>query len=157
MLLAQGLSLLFQVKRSSCDCCSSATPHLGSPVVGRLLHRQVFPVIDACLAYCGTSCGRAGGEGGCLLSGMGCLGRGGSDVLHAAPQGNACSRKARRHLSCLSRNRRVQLRVCTTQGWVTFDRSIEKVDECDALYEHPVLYEIVGRPRHRIGESFYAY
>ncbi|KAL8437167.1 hypothetical protein ACSSS7_001146 [Eimeria intestinalis] len=40
--------------------------------------------------------------------------------------------------------RSMQLRVCTAQGWVTFDRSIEKVDECDIVYEQPVPYEIVA-------------
>ncbi|KAL8434252.1 hypothetical protein Efla_002017 [Eimeria flavescens] len=122
----------------------SASPHLASPVVGRLLHRQVFPVIDACLACCSWSCSLFEGEGDCLISGMGCLGQGSTDVLHAVARSHLCSRKSRKRLGCLSRTRSMQLRVCTPQGWVTFDKSIEKVDECGTIYEHPVPYEIVA-------------
>lgn len=80
-----------------------------------------------------------------MVAGLGALGRGGRDILQTAPPANVCGRKARRHLSYFSRSRRVQLRVRTIQGWVTLDCSVEKVDECETLYEPPVLYEIVGR------------
>ncbi|KAL8447901.1 hypothetical protein Emed_004196 [Eimeria media] len=122
----------------------SANPHLASPVVGRLLHRQVFPVIDACLACCTWSCSLFDGDGDCLISGASVVGQGASDVVHAMARNNLTTKKARRRLNYFSRTRSMQLRVCTPQGWVTFDRSIEKVDECDTVYEHPVPYEIVA-------------
>ncbi|KAL8271260.1 hypothetical protein Esti_004826 [Eimeria stiedai] len=135
--------LLFRVVASGAIPVS-ANPHLASPVVGRLLHRQVFPVIDACLACCSWSCSLLDGDGDCLISGAGCLGQGGPDAVHAMARNKLSTKKARRRHNYFSRTRSMQLRVCTPQGWVTFDRSIEKVDECDTVYEHPVPYEIVA-------------
>ncbi|CDJ40441.1 hypothetical protein, conserved [Eimeria tenella] len=122
----------------------SATPHLGSRIVGRLLRRQVFPVLDACLVCCVPSCGRPGTGNDCIIAGLGTLGAGESDLLHAVPTTRLCGKKSKRNLCYFTRNRRVHLRVCTDKGWVTLDRLIERVDECETIYDRPVLYEIVA-------------
>ncbi|CDI75738.1 hypothetical protein, conserved [Eimeria praecox] len=122
----------------------SATPHLGSPIVGRLLRRQVFPVLDACLVSCIPSCGSLEAGDDCMIAGLGTSGPGESDNLHAMPLARLCGRKAKKNLYCFAQNRRVHLRVCTDEGWVTLDGLIERVDECEVAYDRPVLYEIVA-------------
>lgn len=108
------------------------------------MRRQVFPVLDACLVCCVPSCGRPGTGNDCIIAGLGTLGAGESDLLHAVPTTRLCGKKSKRNLCYFTRNRRVHLRVCTDKGWVTLDRLIERVDECETIYDRPVLYEIVG-------------
>ncbi|CDJ49830.1 hypothetical protein, conserved [Eimeria brunetti] len=92
----------------------SATPHLGSPIVGRLLRGQVFPVLDACLVSCVQSCGSLQAVDDCMIAGLGTSGIGDNDKLHAVPLASLC------------------------------DGLIERVDECEVTYDRPVLYEIVA-------------
>lgn len=140
-LLVVGTAHMIEPNRA---LCCSATPHLGSPIVGRLLRGQVFPVLDACLVSCIPSCGGLEAGEDCMVAGLGTSGLGESDKLHAMPVARLCGKTAKRNLCYFTHNRRVHLRVCTDEGWVTLNGLIERVDECEVAYERPVLYEIVG-------------
>ncbi|XP_026192616.1 uncharacterized protein LOC34617793 [Cyclospora cayetanensis] len=135
--------ILYRV-RAAGPVAVSATPHLGSLTVGRLLRGQVFPVLDVCLVCCVPACGRLAGENGCVIAGWEFSGSEGSDSTQAGPSVGLRDRESKRSLCRLTRRRRVHVRACTVEGWVTLDRLTERVDECEIVYSSPRLYEIVA-------------
>lgn len=146
MVRCQFAGEIARMLETSRVCCCSATPHLGSHVVGRILSGQVFPVLDACLVSCAPSCGSLEGSNDCMIAGLGTSGIGESDKLQPPAVARTFGKNAKRNSVHFTSNRRVHLRVCTDEGWVTLDGHLERVDECEIAYDRPVLYEIVGEP-----------